>query len=295
MPHDDFEIAQLHDRVSLVERALRRHQTAPTVPRYDLTVGTPCITVLGTNVLTYSGDDTTINMPVTITTAPPNSDGFVLIIGGWYSPFGRTIFLNGAFDSHGYTGWHAPGTNPAPVIGSASTGWSVPAPWFEAWIEVFSAWRQATAGDYSIGDVLTVKNGGDDKQEVLLIALYISNSCMLSQADGDENNGNAVNYSNGIDYTAGSWPILDYNDYGLIFFPKPLDHSTCIVASIVFPVLGNHIPTPSGSSIIQYLAGANVSMSTYFVDAPAGVALNPGWDLTGATFGVSNYQLIKKP
>lgn len=293
---------QFHHRLSLVEKKIHRikNNPAPTIPKYDLTVPiltVPCITVLGsTSIIFPDPPDAGNEVPFSITldTDPPNVDGTMMILIGWYSPFGRTLNYSGVSDSRGHGGW-APDTDTGtyPFLFYASSAWSVPSPWFEAWIEVMTAVRDCSAGDYAAGDTITITDTTNERKEIILIALYLSRNCMLYQADGDSNNAGDINYANAIDYTAGSWPTLTYADFGSSFYPDPVDHSTCIVASIAFPAIPNHIPTPAGFALLDHVSGTNISFAAYSIDAPAGVPIDPGWDMTGATFGVSQYQLIK--
>lgn len=283
-----------HKRLDALDSGLRRHIAAPTVPIHDLVSpsGGSVAHIFGGDNAGPSGIAVVTGAPVTVTLSrPTGGNGLLYIIGGWYSDHGNTTFVSSVADSLGRTDWIYGAVGSRPVIGLASVSWARPAPIYAAWIETFSACRFCYAGEYGIGDTVTLTMGNiAGVSEIVLMAFNFIN--VKGFAVGNNEAFGSVQFNDGIDYdVVGTppFPTLSYVD-SYAENVSPVAHALSVSAGISYPPIDPY--TPLNGAFIGNIKGSSISLGASMKTVKKNATADPGMTLVGATYGVANYQLI---
>lgn len=245
--------------------------------------------ICGGNTAGPIGTAVVSGAPVTVTLDKPTTcDGLIYILGGWYSAHPATTAVNNVTDNLGNS-WIRSGFGSA-ILGLASVAWSVPPPYYEAFIETFSTYRACYAGEYSAGDTITVTLANiTEVSEVILMVFNFTNVT----GSGVQNNAfNNFFYSDGIDYDLAGplFPTLSYIDL-YNEFVNPAADALCLSAAISYPPISSY--SPLNGDFIGNVEGSSISLGASAKQLQRNETTDPGMILTGATYGVANYQLLE--
>jgi hypothetical protein len=302
-------IDEFHKRLIRSERAVERiaKRVAPTVPIYDLqgfagTGGNAASVLCGPQPILIGQAFNSLTLDLTFQ-QDVTCDGTILLLLGMYdaSPGDVTSTKEIIDNSHGYPWFISNGNlvGEQGDIGNNAGGANYPTLPSSTTVEIWGFAQPVFAGQYFIGDTLTVNNNiaGNTPNDEFLGVGYLFESQIkatgITRVDIDPYNRVVDNDGLGSYSTADGITFNYFDDKGRS--PQPSMDSIMVSAACYHPVGPAYTPLGSNAVVIGTHSGTNITICSHYIsDVAAFEIVEPGFILPSGRSGVMNYNFLAR-